>query len=178
MEMATRERDETLRAVEAAAERAAAMLGLEVVSVIYHGSGRRSLLRVDVDRAGPVCVGVEDCQRMSVRLGEILDEMDIIEESYTLEISSPGIDRPIRTDDDFRRNLGRKVLARTAEPVEGAREFRGVLARSDSEHAVLRSGDGREWTLPRSGLVSLHQDPALEPEPHHRKRGERRSDVL
>ena len=118
-------------------------------------------MRVDVDRAGPNGVGVEDCQRMSARLGEILDEVDVIEESYTLEISSPGIDRPIRTDDDLRRNLGRRVLARTAEPVEGSREFRGVLTASDSAYAVVRAADGREWKLPRQGLVSLQQDPAF-----------------
>lgn len=159
MIVSTERRTATLESIRRAAERAAAELGLEVVELTFHGGGRRGFLRVDIDRPGPSGVGIEDCQRFSGRLSQDLDDGDLIEESYTLEVSSPGIDRPIRTDDDLRRNLGRRVLCRMADGTPADRELRGVLAGFDGAEAVLRLDDGQETRITRARIVRFQQDP-------------------
>jgi ribosome maturation factor RimP len=86
-------------------------MGLELVVFRFLGSGSRSVLRIDVDRAGTEGVTLDECQRFSMALEIALDDRNVIEHAYTLEVSSPGMDRPIATPDDIRRNTGRKVMA-------------------------------------------------------------------
>jgi ribosome maturation factor RimP len=158
--MAREHEDPVLEAVRNIADRAAAECGIEVVDITLRGGGHGSLLRIDIDRPGPIAVGIEECRKMSGAVSELLDADDPIPHGYTLEVSSPGIDRPIVTDADLRRNTGRRVLALTSEAVSGKRELRGVLASADRERIVIRDGE-QEIGIPREFIVKLSQDPGF-----------------
>ncbi len=159
--MLSRNHAQALEAIGGIASRLASELGLEVVDVVLREAGRRSYLRVDVDRAGPRGVGIDECRRVSEALGAALDEAEVMEHSYTLEVSSPGLDRPIRTEDDIRRNTGRRVVAETTDPVAGRRSFRGVLLGLDSGEFRLREEDGMEIGIPLAALRAVRQDPVF-----------------
>jgi ribosome maturation factor RimP len=95
---------------------------------------------------------------VSREIETVLDDIDLIPESYELQVSSPGTDRPIRTDDDVRRNSGRRVLVDTSAPVEGEVRFRGVLVGLESDSLRLRLDDGRVVALPRTLVAVARQD--------------------
>ncbi len=99
--------------------------GLEVVSTHLLGSGRRLLLRVVVDKSGGVTIG--DCERMSRSLEALLDVEDPINGPYVLEVSSPGIDRPLVTQRDFENNIGRLARIVTSEKIDGQTFFIGRI---------------------------------------------------
>ena len=142
--------------VAAAVARAA---GLELVDISIRGNSGRRLLRVDVDRCGPRGVDLEDCQRVSRALGDALDESDLISTHYTLEVSSPGIDRPIRTADDIRRNTGRRIRVDTIEPdAEGRREFRGILIGGEGGCLRLEEQAGQQVTIALDQVQLARQD--------------------
>jgi ribosome maturation factor RimP len=106
-------------------------LGVELVDVEVLGSGRSRTLRLRVDRDGGVDLGViTDVTRA---VSPALDAVDPIDGSYTLEVSSPGLERPLRRPADFRRVLGETITLKTHHDVHGARRLRGVLAGADEE---------------------------------------------
>lgn len=135
-----------------------ATAGLEVLSVKISGGGRGRVVRLDVDRAGPVGVNLEDCGAMSAALGTAIEEAGLFDGPYTLEVSSPGIDRPIRTPDDVRRNTGRRVVVETRLPIEGKTRFRGVLAGASGANWIVRGDDGAEWAVPSETVIRACQD--------------------
>ncbi len=132
----------------------ASSFGLELVKLTLARAKRGWRIRLDIDRPGPVGVGLDDCQRVSHEVGARLEQQDVVPGSYVLEVSSPGADRPIRTPDDVRRNTGRRVTVETREPVDGRRSFRGVLAGQDGPALVVRSDEGQEVRIPLD-LVTL-----------------------
>ncbi len=144
-------------ALEALLEPAVSRLGYELVGVEYHG-GRRALLRLYIDREGGV--SVEDCQRVSRQVSGLLDVEDPIPGPYTLEVSSPGLDRPLFRAEDFQRFAGREVRIRTDVPLEGRRNFRGVL-RGLRGGEVLVEVDGAEFALPVERIEQARLVPEL-----------------
>lgn len=116
-------------------EPGAQALGFELVDVELAGGGRRATLRVYID--GPKGVTVDDCARVSRQLSAILDVEDPLSGSYMLEVSSPGLDRPLVTPDDFRRHLGATVKVRVSAPVAGRRNFTGRLLEVADDHVAL-----------------------------------------
>jgi ribosome maturation factor RimP len=137
-------------------------LGLELVELKVGRAKKRIHLRIDVDRVGATGVGIEDCKRVSNAVDRVLEERDLIPGSYVLEVSSPGIDRPIRTADDVRRNAGRRVMVRTHEPLEGRTSFSGVLLGLDGENLRLREDDGdEEVAIPLEGIALARQEVAF-----------------
>jgi ribosome maturation factor RimP len=98
---------------------------LELVDVEFRSSGRRWLLRVYIDRVEGVTIA--DCEHVSRELGRLLDVEDIIDHAYVLEVSSPGLTRPLRKREDFERYAGRACRIVTSTPIEGRHEFRGVV---------------------------------------------------
>ncbi|HEX5044194.1 MAG TPA: ribosome maturation factor RimP [Candidatus Polarisedimenticolaceae bacterium] len=144
--------------VRRVAEDLAPTLGLEVVEVVFHRAGRFTLLRVDIDRPGTPGVTLEDCQRMTEALGPALDATELLESSYNLEVSSPGLDRPIRTEDDVRRNRGRRVEVQVTAPVAGSKHLTGeLLGMEEGALRVLLDG-GEEVLLPRENVVLARQE--------------------
>ena len=110
--------------------------GLEIISADMLGSGRRLLLKVVVDKTGGVTIG--DCEKMSRSLEALLDVEDPIKGSYVLEVSSPGLDRPLVTQKDFERNIGRLARIITKEKVDGQTFFIGRIADAGEGWVRLR----------------------------------------
>ena len=124
-------------------------LGYELVGVELEGSGEGSVLRVFIDRDAGISVG--DCEQASRQIGAVLDVEDPIPESYVLEVSSPGLDRPLLTADHFVRFAGHPVRLRTTEPMDGRRGWKGRLVGCREGNVVVREGD-EERIIPL-GLV-------------------------
>lgn len=122
------------------AEELAASLRLEVVDVEFRREPAGRILRVFIDKPGGVTL--DDCQALSRLLSKRLDEVDPIADSYNLEVSSPGIERPLTKPRDFVRFAGHQVHVRTYGPVDGRRNFKGELLGLEGEHVVVRLDDG------------------------------------
>lgn len=114
--------------------------GLELYDVEQHGP----VVRVTVD--GPDGVGLDELSKLTRTLSLALDEQDPIPGRYTLEVSSPGLERPLRTASHFQRAIGDEVTVKTRVEVDGERRFRGTLTAADDE-AIVLAGDGAERRL-------------------------------
>lgn len=117
---------------------------LEIFEVELFGKGKL-LLRVTVDKEGGVTL--DDCERYSRRLGTLLDIENPLSQSYTLEVTSPGLDRPLRGIHDFEKNKGRLVRIITAEKVENQNFFIGRIINLTGDTITLRVND-RETNIP------------------------------
>ena len=125
----------------AVVEGVAARLGLEVVEVEWTKSRGRNLLRIFIDRPGSR-VGVDDCSTFSERIGPLLDREAGVPGPYDLEVSSPGIERPLVKPADFARFTGSMVRLRTKRPMGDRRNFAGKLIRADTEAITLVTESG------------------------------------
>ena len=103
--------------------------GFELVDVEYVKEAGNWYLRGYIDKPGGITVN--DCETVSRAFSDKLDENDFIEDSYIMEISSPGLDRPLKKDKDFERNMGKLVEIRTYRPIEKQKEFCGILTAYD-----------------------------------------------
>lgn len=139
------------------AVRVADATGVELVELNVRGSSRKRLVRLDIDRAGAEGVNLEDCRRVSRTLEQELEAVDLIDGSYTLEVSSPGIDRPIVTDDDLRRNTGRFVRVDFRIEDGSTATVRGVLDAADASALRVRT-DESTVEIPRHRVESACQD--------------------
>lgn len=123
-------------------ERAAAGTGVEVIEVELRGSGKARLLRVYIDKPGGVSHA--DCEMISQRLGQTLDDEDVIPgDSYTLEVSSPGVDRKLVRPRDFARVIGQKIRVVLRNPVNGVARLEGMLAAVEGETLTIDSAGER-----------------------------------
>ena len=136
--------------VAAAARPLAEAEGLELVAVEYQREAGGWVLRVYLDKPGGI--GLDDCQRVSQQLGDLLDVEDLIEHAYTLEVSSPGLDRPLVSEADFARFAGRLVCLQTAAPLEGQRRFRGRLLGIAAGAVRLEVEGGRQVAIPHAAI--------------------------
>lgn len=120
-------------------------MGYELVGLEYQSRGKSGVLRIYIDKEGGV--NLDDCQRVSYQVSGVLDVEDPIPGRYTLEISSPGLDRPLFTAEDFIRFAGRLATIRLNPPLQGRRKFTGVL-RGVRDGNVLLNEEGQEISLP------------------------------
>lgn len=120
-------------------------LGYECWGVEFLSQGRHSLLRVYIDHANGVLV--DDCEKVSRQISGVLDVEDPISSEYTLEVSSPGMDRPLFTLEQFARYAGELVKIKLRSPFEGRRNFQGLL-RGAEEQDVVVLVDDHEYLLP------------------------------
>lgn len=139
--------------VRAAAVRVAEGYGLEIFDVQFRREASGMVLRVQIDRPGPAasaeeCVSVADCSRVSRDLSALLDVEDFIPTAYTLEVSSPGLDRPLRSRADYERFAGRCAVLVLREAVNGQTFFRGRLAGVDADAALLDGEGGQRHRVP------------------------------
>lgn len=146
-----------LSAVEELARQAALSLGLEIVEFTFHSQGKHSLLRIDIDRPGPEGVGLQDCESLSRALDERLEQLEFFDAPYELQVSSPGIDRPIRSDDDLRRNAGRFVRAEFRGADGRVAEVTGTLGATPPGAPVRIDSEGRVLEIPRDRISLLKQ---------------------
>lgn len=139
--------------VRAAAGQVAAGYGLEVFDVQFRREAGGMILRVQIDRPGPAAsaedsVSVEDCAHVSRDLSALLDVEDFIPGAYTLEVSSPGLDRPLRGKADFERFSGRRAKIVIREAVDGQTFFRGRLAGVEADAVLIEGEQGRQHRVP------------------------------
>ncbi len=145
-------KNKVVAAVEELATPLVTGLGLELVDVEYVREGGRWYLRIFIDKPGGVTL--DDCQAVSESLDPLLDEMDPIPHSYHLEVSSPGIERPLKKPADFERFSGRRVQVTTFTPQDGQKKFTGRLEGLRNEMVVLTLDDGRERYIPLPQVAS------------------------
>ncbi len=124
--------------------------GLELVLVEFVKGPRGNILRLVIDKQGGVTL--DDCSRLSRVVSDLLDVHDPVPGSYNLEVSSPGINRPLVKAEDYERFSGQKVFVRTSEPVDGRRKFKGLLRGVSDQDEVIIDASGQEFVLPL-GLI-------------------------
>ncbi len=130
-------------------------LGLELVDVEYVKEGGRRILRVFIDKPGGV--SHDDCEAVSKRLDTLLDEKDPIPQSYYLEVSSPGIERPLKKLRDFQRFTGHMIRVTTFAPLAGRKMFTGKLAGVEDGALILEeNGNAFSISLDQVASARLH----------------------
>jgi ribosome maturation factor RimP len=135
------------------ARRVAESYGLDVFDVQFRREATGMTLRVQLDRPGPAAtpedsVSVEDCAAVSRELSAILDVEDVVPAAYVLEVSSPGLDRPLRDASDYARFAGRRAKVVMREQVDGQGFFKGRLAGLESDEVLIDADDGRRHRVP------------------------------
>lgn len=131
--------------------------GYELVDIDYKAGGQGGLLRVYIDypAGSEQSISFADCEKLSHELSAVLDVEDAIAHKYNLEVSSPGIDRPLRTADHFRRFIGEEAKVSLRSGIEGRRNFKGSLLRvSDDSATVTLEVDGIQHDLPLADLAT------------------------
>lgn len=135
--MATNKKPNTTERVYNIAAPLAAQYGLEIWDIRYLKEGSDWYLRVFIDKEGGV--GIDDCVQMSHALDAPLDEADVIPHAYILEVSSPGVERELVKEEHFRKMCGRPVKLKLIRPLEGQREFVGVLTEYENGEITILS---------------------------------------
>jgi len=154
-------KEEIVEKVRAIAAPLATGEGLELVDVELAGAGGRTTLRLYIDRKGGV--SLDDCSSVSRALSSALDVEDPIQGAYDLEVSSPGLDRPLRTPEHFARYAGEKVRIKAYGPIpelENRKTFVGTL-RGYEDGRVLVDVDGNVFRVPFDQIAKAHVEPSL-----------------
>lgn len=125
----------------------------ELVDVEFVKEAGTWFLRAYIDKPGGITI--DDCELISRALSDLLDEKDFIEEAYILEVSSPGLGRPLKKDKDFARSLGESVEVRLFRAVEKQKEFTGILKNWDKDTVTLEFEDEAEMTIERSNIALI-----------------------
>jgi len=128
--------------------------GFELVDVEWLVQGGRRIVRVLLDRPGGIRVG--DCVTFSRRLSDCLDMNQTVPGRYSLEVSSPGIERPLTSIENLQRFVGRRVALTTVQPHEGRRRFDGQLLDPDGERAGIRTDDGQQYWFEWNDVKTAH----------------------
>ena len=128
--------------------------GYELYNAEFVKEGRDWFLRVYIDKTvTDEYVGTEDCEKVSRFLSEKLDEEDPIEQNYYLEVSSPGMDRPLLKRSHYERYIGREVEIRLYKGKDGTKDIQGVLKDITGDDITVEDHDGREWKLQLSEIA-------------------------
>ena len=143
------ERDRTVSRIWELATQIADGEAMEVIDVELRREGTRAgrVLRLYLDKEGGP--SVDDLGRVSRQLSELLDAQDIVEGSYTLEVSSPGINRPLKKPEHFQRFIGKRVRIRTGDMIDGRRSFLGILSEVSGD-TIRIEVEGKAYQIPFS----------------------------
>lgn len=123
----------------------------ELVDVEFVKEAGTFYLRAYIDKEGGITIN--DCEVVSRRLSELLDEKDFIPDAYILEVSSPGLGRQLKKDKDFNRSLGEEVEVKLYQAIEKQKEFSGILESFDKDTIVITEEGGKSLTLERSNIA-------------------------
>jgi len=122
-----------------------------IVDIAYRREAGRLVLRILADKEGGITM--EECAGLSNELSELLDKGNIIEGEYLLEVSSPGLDRKLKKDEDFLWAVGKRIKVTTYAPLDGKNVFLGVLA-GLGDGTIIVEENGTSWEIPREKLAS------------------------
>lgn len=125
----------------------------ELVDVEYVKEGSNWYLRAYIDKEGGITV--DDCEIVSRALSDLLDKEDFIDDAYILEVSSPGLGRPLKKDKDFLRSIGEEVEIRLFKPFNKKKEYIGLLNAFDKESVTIETENGEELQIPRAGIALI-----------------------
>ncbi len=125
----------------------------ELVDVEYVKEGGNWYLRAYIDKEGGITV--DDCELVSRRMSDLLDEKDFIEESYIFEVSSPGLGRPLKKEKDYQRSMGERLEIRTYRAINKQKEFYGILKSFDAATVMIVLDDGTEMTFAKSEIALI-----------------------
>ncbi|MBT3196468.1 MAG: ribosome maturation factor RimP [Gammaproteobacteria bacterium] len=131
-------------------------LGYELVGIEYIPQGKHSLLRIYIDQ--PSGITLDDCEKVSHQLSAVMDVEDPLGHHYNLEISSPGLERPLFIEAHYIRFSGEQVFVRMAFPLEGRRKFEGLLKGVEEGEVLVEIGD-ELFRLPLSQVDKAHLVP-------------------
>jgi ribosome maturation factor RimP len=126
---------------------------VELVDLEEAGNRRRRIIRLYIDHPGGVTH--ELCARVSSVVGEALDENDVFDGPYVLEVSSPGLERPLKKASHFKVQVGRKVYVKTKVPIEGKKVWQGTLVAAEEDEIVVSEGE-REARIPLQEIAGAH----------------------
>ena len=137
-----------LQQIRGIAEALAQDSGLELVDLEFRREGRGWVLRLFIEKPGGVTL--DDCAAVSRELGDLIDVEDLVPLSYTLEVSSPGLDRPLKKEQDFLKHIGKMIQLNTSSPLAGQSFFRGKLM-DYQKGGLLHLADKKKiWEIPVS----------------------------
>ena len=146
-------REEYEQKTEELLEPIVSALGFELVDVEYVKEAGTWYLRAYIDKPGGIAIN--DCEVVSRELSDLLDQKDFIEDSYILEVSSPGLGRPLKKDRDFERSIGEEVEIRTYRMIDKQKEFTGVLEEYDSDSVTISYEDGTKQKFDRKEIALI-----------------------
>ena len=129
-------------------------MNFELVDVEYVKEGSIYYLRAYIDKEGGITVN--DCEAVAREMNELLDEKDFIPESYTFEVSSPGLGRPLKKEKDYVRNMGKEVEIRTYRAINRSKEFYGFLTAYDKDSVTI-DADGETLCFQRTEIALIRQ---------------------
>ncbi len=124
--------------------------GIELIDVVFRRESSGLVLRIVANT--PQGITVSECTGLNKFLSETLDREDVIQDRYTLEVSSPGLDRPIKTDRDFERSMGKELEFTTFEAIDGRKTHEGVLVGMDKDNVVIER-QGISVVIPRINIA-------------------------
>ena len=125
----------------------------ELVDVEYVKEAGTNYLRVYIDKEGGITI--DDCEIISRALSDLLDEKDYIDEAYILEVSSPGLGRPLKKDKDFARSIGEEVDVKLFKPIEKQKEFSGILESYNDTEVIIRLDEDTVMNFNRKDIALI-----------------------
>ena len=128
---------------------------LELVDIEYVKEGSSWYLRAYIDKEGGV--DINDCEAVSRAFSDILDKEDPIEDEYILEVSSPGLGRPLKKDKDFTRNIDKKIEFKSYKAIDGQKEFEGILRSFDAETFTIDDENNNTSTFKRKEMALIRE---------------------
>ncbi len=129
--------------------------GVSIYDVEYVKEGSTWFLRAYIDKEGGITVN--DCEDVARQMNPILDELDYIDGSYTFEVSSPGLGRPLKKEKDYVRNLGKDIEIRTYRPIQHEKEFRGILKAYDHSTVTIVTKNDAELSFAKGDIALIRQ---------------------
>jgi ribosome maturation factor RimP len=131
----------------------------ELVDLQYVSEGGQKVLRIFVDKDGGIKLA--DCEILSHKVGEALDEADIIPDSYVLEVSSPGLDRILKKEKDFIKFIGKKAKVTTFAPVDGQKNFSGEIISCKDDKLVINDDSGKQASIDLCMIARARLEPEV-----------------
>ena len=146
-------REQYEQKAEAMAQPIIDQFGFELVDVEYVKEAGNWYLRFYIDKEGGITV--DDCEAVSRIFSDKLDELDFIEDAYIMEVSSPGLGRPLKKEKDYVRSMGKEVEIRTYRPINKEKEFYGILSAYDESSVTITTEEQKEQTFEKADIALI-----------------------